>query len=233
MLSKSAARNFFLVGTVLCFGAFILLTIDTIKRVPAQTKAHNLTPEAIAGKHLWDVKNCMGCHTLFGEGAYYAPELTKVFDRRGEAFIKAMLKDPQAMYPGERKMTQYNFTDEEIDQLVAFLKWAGEVDLNGFPPEPDLAPQNVTGSGEVMKLGDRPQVYNQMCVACHSLNSQGGNIGPALDDIGSKMSRNELIDWIADPAKVKAGTTMPKLPLKPEEVKELAAFLSKLTKGKE
>ena len=64
----------------------------------------------------------MGCHTLLGEGAYYAPELTKVYERRGPEFIKAMLRDPQAMYPGQRRMVQYHFTDGEIEALLAFLQ---------------------------------------------------------------------------------------------------------------
>ena len=82
----------------------------------------------------------MGCHTILGEGAYYAPELTKVYERRGPAFIKAMLRDPEAMYPGQRRMVKYDFTDEEMEAMVAFLKWIGEMDLNGFPPEPTLLP---------------------------------------------------------------------------------------------
>ena len=73
-----------------------------------------------------------------GEGAYYAPELTKVYERRGPQFMKAMLKNPEAMYPGQRKMQNYNFKDEEIEHLVAFLKWVGEMDLNGFPAKPHL-----------------------------------------------------------------------------------------------
>ena len=54
MLSKSAARAFFLIGTVGFSVIFLLLTLDTIRRVPDQTNADNLTPQAIAGKHLWD-----------------------------------------------------------------------------------------------------------------------------------------------------------------------------------
>lgn len=42
----------------------------------------------------------MGCHTLLGEGAYYAPELTKVVERRSAAWIDRFLQDPEAMYPG-------------------------------------------------------------------------------------------------------------------------------------
>ncbi len=138
MLSKAAARNFFLLGTFLCFAAFIMLTVDTISQVPKQTNEQNLNESAIRGKHLFESNNCMGCHTILGEGAYYAPELTKSFVRRGADFIKIMLTDPESLYPGQRKMVKYDFNEQEKDDLVAFLKWVSEMDLNGFPPEPDL-----------------------------------------------------------------------------------------------
>jgi len=138
MLSKSSARAFFLIGTFLCAGTFIVLTIDTLKRVPEQTHVQNMDESVVRGKHLWDKNNCMGCHTLLGEGAYYAPELTKVYERRGEGFIHAMLTDPQSIYAGQRKMVKYNFTDTEKKDLISFFKWIGEMDLNGFPPKPDL-----------------------------------------------------------------------------------------------
>lgn len=138
MLSKAAARNFFVIGTLLCFGVFILLTLDTIRQVPAQTNENNLTESAIRGKHLFESNNCMGCHTILGEGAYYAPELTKSYVKKGPEFIRMMLTDPEKIYPGQRKMVKYDFTDQEKDDLIAFLKWISEMDLNGFPPEPDL-----------------------------------------------------------------------------------------------
>lgn len=138
MLTKSAARSFFLIGTAVCSLAFVGLTVDTFQKIPEQTRTQDLNESAIRGKHLWDKSNCMGCHTLLGEGAYYAPELTKVVERRGEAFIKQILKDPEAMYAGQRKMVNYHFSDQEIDDLFAFFKWVGGMDLNGFPKAPDL-----------------------------------------------------------------------------------------------
>src|SRR6266446_1259010 len=165
MLSKSAARAFFLLGTIGFSAVFLLLTIDTIQRVPAQTHQQNLTAQVVQGKHLWEQNNCMGCHTLLGEGAYYAPELTKVYERRGPEFIKAMLRDPQAMYPGQRRMVQYHFTDAEIETLVAFLKWIGEMDLNGFPPRPTLLPVAVSMAAKdnVVARIEQPKVFSQLC----------------------------------------------------------------------
>lgn len=236
MLSKSAAKRFFIVGTVVCCGAFLLLTLDTIKRVPGQTHKENLSESAIRGKHLWDKNNCMGCHTLLGEGAYYAPELTKVYERRGAAFIDAMLLDPQAMYPGQRKMQKYDFSEQDRKDLVAFLKWIGEMDLNGFPPKPDLMPMAVTGSpiasSSVARVSDRPKIFNQMCIACHTLQGQGGAVGPALDGVGSRRDQAYILNWLRDPTKIKPDSKMPKLPLSEADIVELAAFLSQLKEEK-
>ena len=83
MLSKSAAKAFFLGGTAMCSTVFLGLTWDTFQQMPARTNAAGLTDSVKRGKHLWEDKNCMGCHTVFGEGAYYAPEPTRVHERRG------------------------------------------------------------------------------------------------------------------------------------------------------
>lgn len=236
MLSKSAARTFFLAGTVLCAGAFILLTIDTVQRVPKQTNKANLTESAIRGKHLFDKNNCMGCHTILGEGAYYAPELTKVFDRRGPEYIAAAIRDPDAMFKGSRRMVKYDLSEEEISDLVAFLKWIGEMDLNGFPPEPDRAYGVKTASAATsptlsesqIALSQPPKIFNQMCLACHALNGSGGTTGPALDGIGSLRDTAYLVKWIKDPQSIKPASTMPKLPVSDEDIQAIADFLSTL-----
>lgn len=230
MLSRSQAKGFFVWGTGVMSFVFIGLTVDTFRQIPAITKEENLTEQVKHGKELWDRSNCMGCHTLLGEGGYYAPELTKVYERRGPTFIKALIKDPESFYPGERKMQRYDFTEAELDALVAFFKWIGEMDLNGYPARASLLPMAVEAGPVVAKAGTQPKIFNQMCIACHSLNGQGGQVGPALDGIGSRKTKAELEEWLTDPTKVKPDSKMPKIPLTKEDVIELAAYLS-LLKG--
>lgn len=232
MLSKSAARAFFVGGTGLCSAAFIGLTVDTFRQVPQLTHSEQITPAVAHGKELWEKHNCMGCHTILGEGAYYAPELTKVFERRGEAFIRAMLKDPEAMYPGQRKMQKVDLSEKEMDDFIAFFKWVGQMDLQGFPPRPTLNPIAVptaaAGAPAVAGISNRPQVYNQLCIACHSLGGQGGQVGPPLDAVGARYDSVYINKWLHDPKGVKADAKMPKLPLTDEQINELTAFLSQL-----
>ncbi len=132
MLSKKQARAFFLGGTVVTFLIFIGLTVYSLSKAQDQTNYENITEQVVRGKDLWDTNNCMGCHTLLGEGGYYAPELTKVIDRRGEGYIKAVLMTPNPWEPNGRKMVAYGFSEEEAQDLIAFFDWIGKIDLNGF-----------------------------------------------------------------------------------------------------
>ena len=132
MLSKKQARAFFLGGTVVTFLVFIGLTIYSFSKAQDQSNDENITEAVVRGKQLWEDNNCMGCHTLLGEGAYYAPELTKVIDRRGKAYIKVVLTTPTDWAPNGRKMVAYGFSDKEAADLIAFFDWIDDIDLNGF-----------------------------------------------------------------------------------------------------
>jgi len=233
MLSKSQARLFFLAATAGFSGVFLWLTVDTIRQVPERSNEDNLTEAVVRGKTIWDEKNCMGCHTILGEGAYYAPELTLAYTRRGEAWLKIFLKDPQAMYPGQRKMIQYDFTDEEIDDVISFLKWIGEIDTNGFPAEPDL----VIGTAQAAPAASAPAAgnaaappvyFSSVCVGCHAVGGVGGVVGPALDGVAGRYTDPELREWLSDPQSVKPGTTMPDLNLSSSDLDAVTAYLMTL-----
>ncbi len=132
MLSKKQARAFFLGGTVVTFLIFIGLTIFSFSKAQDQTNHENITEAVVRGKHLWEKNNCMGCHTILGEGGYYAPELTKVIERRGKGYIKAVLMSPIAWEPNGRKMVAYGFSEEEALDIIEFFDWIDDIDLNGF-----------------------------------------------------------------------------------------------------
>ena len=132
--TKSMARNVFYGGTVFFILLFLALTFDSMQALPKRDNRANLTPAVAAGKKLWEVNNCIGCHTLLGEGAYFAPELGNVYVRRGPEFIKAWIKAQPTGAPGRRQMPQFHLTDQELDDIVAFLKYASEINTNKWPP---------------------------------------------------------------------------------------------------
>ena len=95
------------------------------------------------GKKTTQAKNCMNCHTLLGNGAYFAPDLTKAWldkgwiakDQREDLMLK-FLQDPEKnarTFGSNRKMPNLNITPEEAKGIIAFLKWMSSIDTNGFP----------------------------------------------------------------------------------------------------
>ncbi|GAB1232295.1 hypothetical protein UT4_07610 [Ferrigenium sp. UT4] len=94
------------------------------------------------GKLTTQAKNCMNCHTLLGNGAYYAPDLTKAWldqywgtSEIREQQMVDFIKDPSdKLHNGiGRRMPKLGITDEEAHGVVAFLKWMSSIDTNGFP----------------------------------------------------------------------------------------------------
>ncbi len=94
------------------------------------------------GKLTTQAKNCMNCHTLLGNGAYYAPDLTKSWldPMWGSPAVREQLMVEFLMNPQDklhnitgRKMPNLGITEEEARATVAFLKWMSSIDTNGFP----------------------------------------------------------------------------------------------------
>lgn len=132
--TKAMARNIFYGGAVFFFLLLVALSFDTMSGLPKSDNRHNLTESVLRGKHIWETRNCIGCHTLLGEGAYFAPELGNVYPRRGAEFIKAWIKSQPTGTPGRRQMPNFNFTEQELDDIVAFLKYTSEINTQKWPP---------------------------------------------------------------------------------------------------
>lgn len=132
--TKQAARNIFYGGAAFFSLLFIALVFNTTGHIPKRSNEAAMTPAVVRGKLLWETRNCIGCHTLLGEGAYFAPELGNVYKRRGGEFIKAWMKAQPTHVPGRRQMPQFNFTEPQLDDMVEFLKWTGQIDTNRWPP---------------------------------------------------------------------------------------------------
>jgi len=137
VFTKTMARNIFYGGSVFFFLLLLALTFDTQGVLPERDHRENITPEVVLGKKVWEDNDCIGCHTLLGEGAYFAPELGNVYKRFGnstDAIIGFIKSRPVNGIPGRRSMPQFNLTDEELQGVAEFLKWTSEVNTANWPP---------------------------------------------------------------------------------------------------
>ncbi|RYJ63405.1 c-type cytochrome [Pseudomonas songnenensis] len=212
-MNNRQARLFAIAATGVATLVFIGLTVDSHRQFPKLTNAENITAEVKHGMDVWHKYNCINCHTLFGEGAYYAPDLTKITQHRGEPYLKAYMRDPSKFYDEKihrRLMPQQNLAEEEISDLIAFLDWVSKVDNQGWPPRPILVtgsfvPGADTGGGQRDDLpaGARPvdaddderalgeQVFRSAvpaCNACHSIAPGANMAGPTLAGLATRAA---------------------------------------------
>jgi nitric oxide reductase subunit C len=135
--TKEMARNIYYGGTLFFLLLFVALVFDTTGVIPQRDNHENLTQTVARGKAVWEENNCIGCHTLLGEGAYFAPELGNVYTRFGKSTdaIKGFIKSrPPAGVPGRRSMPQFNLSDADLDAVSQFLKYVSEINAAKWPP---------------------------------------------------------------------------------------------------
>jgi nitric oxide reductase subunit C len=101
-----------------------------------------LTDSVASGKHLWERHACVNCHSILGEGAYFAPELGNVMARWGvlddpEAAVdvlKGWMDSMPTQIEGRRQMPNFNLTDEDYRNLADFLLWTNRIKTQNWPP---------------------------------------------------------------------------------------------------
>ncbi len=83
---------------LLVFGLLMLIFI-VLSAFSFIGSRNQVTPDQItfgaygadAGKRVFQAYNCMGCHTIVGNGAYFAPDLTKEYNEAGPAWLAAFI----------------------------------------------------------------------------------------------------------------------------------------------
>lgn len=193
---------------VLVLGVSAFLTIPD----PAPTLSNIIDDESggrfAHGYALWQTHGCAGCHTLYGIGGQFAPDLTGIAGVRGETYLSEFLIHPAAFHPNERTMPRFGLTVDESDALFTFLSGVERVvdssDRYNFPP----MTINVSGYGNIgthfvisgQAPPDRPvdsvaarglALFGGApgnCASCHSLIPDVVIVGPSLAGIATRAA---------------------------------------------
>jgi nitric oxide reductase subunit C len=141
--TRAAARNIFYGGSAVFLIAFVALTAQSHYYIlTTSTDAANLSESVARGKRVWERNACIDCHTLHGEGAYFAPELGNVWVRYGgdqdkeaaRAALVAWMQSQPSGVPGRRQMPNFHLSDQDLNDLIDFLEWVSRTNLQGWPP---------------------------------------------------------------------------------------------------
>jgi nitric oxide reductase subunit C len=143
-LTKSAARNVFYGGSAFFFAIFIGLTAHSHYYIVTKSTDVNTLSDSVArGKHIWEKNSCINCHTILGEGAYFAPELGNVWVRYGgkedpasaREALKGWMKSQPSRTEGRRQKPHFDLTDGQLNDLVDFLQWTSTIQRQEWPPK--------------------------------------------------------------------------------------------------
>ena len=192
------------------------------------------TPQLGQGRGLLTRYGCVHCHTVKvpGSGTMKAtddpPSLSHIADKTSREWIYAWLKDPQA-YAASTTMPNFKLGDDDARDMSAFLI------ANSTPVPGDT----MQLSGASQKASSDPQagasLYGEsFCASCHAVqnaagNLVGGNVGPELTRVGSKVKPEWLAQWIKNPRVYDPPTEMPHYRFSDQQVAVLAGFLQAKT----
>jgi nitric oxide reductase subunit C len=212
-MGEKTAKWVFWAGTLSSLVLFLALTIDTNGQFAALTNADKLDGQVVAGKHAFERHNCNDCHTILGFGGYYAPDLTRAYRRVGEDAIKRRLEHPEtALAASYRKMPQQHLSQQEVTDIIAFLRWVGEIDNHDWPPQDSNARWKRSTDRLLASASMSPAaalVQQENCLSCHALGDRGESKGPRLEWIGARRGADYIAQYLADPEKVAPGAEMP------------------------
>ncbi len=186
------------------------------------------TPQLNAGRDLLARAGCVHCHTIKAQdgSAMKAsddpPSLSHIADKTTREWIYAWLKDPQA-YAVTAGMPNFKLSDNDARDISAFLI------ANSTPLVGDTA--TVAAPGKAPDPTAGASLYGEsFCASCHAVqnaagNVVGGNIGPELTRVGSKVKPEWLQAWLKNPRTYDPATAMPHYRFTDQQVSVLNGFL--------
>ena len=204
------------------------------------------TPRLNHGRQLIAKFNCGGCHTLedIERPEMRGPDLTSVGFKVSRPWIYKWLKDPRTITDADGNvvvngvdtapsMPKFLLSEEELRDLSAYLSEQRGEGVRSY----HLNPRVVAGAAQKGDASDQGEIrFNQMfCVTCHSLSvirggqSQiiGGDIGPELTKVGSKVKPDWLVAWLRDPQSYLKHTRMPRYQWSDRDLYDVTQYIEK------
>jgi ubiquinol-cytochrome c reductase cytochrome b subunit len=206
------------------------------------------SPGVKAGAELFANQGCVACHTVHGQGGSVGPDLSNIGAQGlSRTWLTQQIRDPKSHDPTTAMPAFGGLSDQQVSHLVDFLEGlgggAGGSPSSTPPPssqqsgEPNAragtspstsgdAASNLVAQGQLL-------IRSQSCLGCHTINGQGGDVGPDLSNEGTKgRSQEWLTEQIRDPKSHNATTVMPSSEqLTDQRVKGLVAYLESLGAG--
>src|SRR5260370_35349639 len=150
-----------------------------------------LSPEELAGFGYFQKEHCESCHTT-GEGKpKVGPDLATTRRKTG-AWMTEHFKRPSAMVPGSQ-MPPIQLSTPQLNALASFL-----LKLNQNNAESLLATPAFAVNGALV-------YHTKMRGTCHMANGVGMKIGPPLNGLEKRRTREWIANHLQDPQSTSPG----------------------------
>jgi len=205
------------------------------------------TPQLTRGREVLAELNCVGCHKLQGieRPAMLGPDLSSAGTKVSREWIYKWLKEPRTIVDKDGNVTVNGYETEEVPRMPKFRLSEEELralsaylSLQKARP---LAPYRVSPA-VVAAWSKNPELISQgelrfrqmFCSTCHSLAVTragetkliGGDIGPELTKIGSKVNSDWLMAWLRDPEAYLPHTRMPRYGWSDEDLYKVTQYIT-------
>lgn len=189
------------------------------------------TPQLNMGRNLLAREGCVHCHTVkLPDGSQMKPtddppSLSHIADKTTREWIFAWLKDPQA-YASTATMPNFKLSDDDLRDISAFLV------ANSTPLAGDTLTVSAKAASDPSAGGS---LYGEsFCASCHAVqnaagNMVGGDVGPELTKVGTKVKPEWLQAWLRNPRVYDPETAMPHYRFNDAQVATLSGFLEAKT----
>jgi ubiquinol-cytochrome c reductase cytochrome b subunit len=202
------------------------LTIGAIVTTPRQPEStgtvaaspdawKRLTPVELAGRGCYRREKCRTCHNLSDGEPKMGPTLARVAERKSADWMIEHFKNPSRVVPGS-PMPAMQISDQELNCLAAFLLKVTPENAEVLEAAPEFAMQGA-------------MIYQMnMCGTCHVVNGMGATIGPPLNGVGQRRTKEWLVEHFRNPQKFAPDSIMPPYDFSPNEMEAIVAYLQEL-----
>jgi cytochrome c1 len=192
------------------------------------------TPHLNLGRKMLARYGCVHCHTIKRpDGTVltatdHPPSLSHIADKTSREWIFAWLKNPQA-YSNTETMPNFQLADEDAADISAFLIANSSIASLKVVPTSLEEARKVEDNADLQTSA--ASLYGEsFCASCHAVqnaagNLVGGDVGPELTKVGSKVKSEWLQAWVRNPHDYDPGTAMPHYRFTDEQVGLLTGFL--------
>ncbi len=189
------------------------------------------TPKLNQGRLMLARYGCVNCHAVTlpdgstMQGTDNPPPLTHIADKTTREWIYAWLKDPTS-YSASSTMPNFLFSDADASDISAFLI------ANSTPQPGDSMAYSATSSGSASDSSAGAVLYGEsFCASCHATQNEagnlvGGDLGPELTNVGTKVKPGWLMAWLKDPHTYDPTTKMPQYRWTDQQLQTLTAYVA-------